>query len=138
MTSTPRPLLRLAHAVAGLVLLGLTGACSDDDGEGKGGGEVSTDSIPRDAAAEEFCEAMTAVQEAEGFEDSQEQWEEMVEVGTPEDMSDDARDGFEVLVEISQESADKEEAEGRVDDLDKGDEAIVTAFLEYYATTCGS
>jgi len=122
---------KTAALAAGLLLVGLgTSAC--------GGG---ADSAPKDASVEDFCSAM------EGFGDDSaaeskvaDHVDELRDTGTPSDMPEDARKGFESIIDNAE----------KIDDLgdDASDQtAFVDAFSQdaytqllalgtYYGTSC--
>lgn len=114
-------------------------------GGGGGGG------APSAASEEEFCDTfnslftdMSSMSQSEQDEVVQKikDWgEEMEEVGTPEDIPDDARDGFETSIELIgelDEDATTEDFEKLGDDLSKDEEDAVDAFDTYTTDTCGS
>lgn len=108
---------------------------------------------PADASEKEFCEATLSVYENFDFSDPKAEpdeaeiaeslraWgEELEEVGTPESMSEDAREGFEVTLDqladleaedISQDGSDFYE------DLSDDEEKQVEAYTTYIGETCG-
>ncbi|WP_435768975.1 hypothetical protein [Nocardioides sp. SYSU DS0651] len=134
-----RPLA--AAGAAALLALSLT-AC--------GGG------APTDASKEDFCavvdSASTDEEFGEAFADEdydkiaellQEQAEEVEEVGTPEDIPDDAREGFEITVEAAKEvsgddieKAFKEEDENLGLEFSDDEQKKVEAYDEYETETC--
>ena len=136
-------LKRLAAAASTAVVLALSlSACGDDAG-----------GAPDDAKAEDFCKAYNSESEVgedasaeEQADEAHKQAEEMIEVGTPEDIDEDAREGFEFLVDaiadIDEDDVEKfSSAEGEDDFKDAigasdDDYKKVTAFLEYATTTC--
>lgn len=122
---------------------------------GCGGGGAS--GTPTDASQETFCETYTSGF-AEAFEEidpeasQQEQAEvilvslkewagEMEDVGTPEDMSDEARDGFDLTLESIQDlNADDlqdEEAMAKLeDDLSEDEKEAAEALQTYVTDNC--
>lgn len=138
MTPFKRPLVAAGAAV--LLALSLT-AC--------GGGH------PTDASAKDFCaavtEAGTVASEVEGDEPTETEWkkiqksyEELGEVGTPEDIKDAERNGFEVMVDavtgLDYDDAKKafgsEDGDDSIPGVSKDDEKDVDAFFEYAGTAC--
>ncbi len=140
MTSLKRPLATAGAAV--LLALSLT-ACG-------GGG------APTDASKADFCDAVNNTEGGEeifklieeedwdGIADAlQEQAEKIEEVGTPEGIPDDAREGFELQLEASgdldgdkikkafEDQEDPFEADISEDDQDK-----VEAYNKYEQDTC--
>lgn len=94
---------------------------------------------PEDASEEDFCDSF---KELFAFDEkpSQDDWDEAVEkikdTGTPEDIPDEAREGYEDIVEamedidVDDEDANKE-AQEQFEDSDQAKE-----FGEYYTETC--
>ena len=114
-------------ALAGTALaLGTMAGCG-----GSGGGGDSGSSAPDNASTEEFCDAFnslfTEVMAKAGSGDMSQaipaikEWaENMQDVGTPDDMPDDAREGFEVFVDAAadiDEDAKLEDLQNLGDDL---------------------
>ena len=106
---------------------------------------------PTDASDEDFCEAyngISALGEADGedyeaqAEAANEYADELEEVGTPEDIPDDARKGFEVWVEVlgdvNADDLEDEDAQKAIEEKYEDDEDDVTAFFEYAGETCAS
>ena len=105
---------------------------------------------PTDASEDEFCEVFndSAIAgddiEDDDFEaqaDALNEYAENLEdVGTPESISDDARKGFEVVVdafgEVNADDLEDEDAQAALEEKYKDDEDDVTAFFQYAAETC--
>lgn len=131
--------LRGAASAAALALV-LAGC----GGGGGGGGS----SAPEDASKEEFCKAYTSMLEtmmsmdtgSDGAVAALKDWgEKLDEVGTPEDIPDDAREGFEVIVEALSEldeDATQQDLEDLGGDLSQEEEKASEAFGEYVTETC--
>jgi len=139
-----------AVVIAGLSLVG----CGDDDGGGGGGADAGD--APDNASTEEFCKVFTDVTadlSGGGSADEQadaahEVADKFNDVGTPEDMPEDARNGFEVFIGfLGDVDADDIEAFSETDPsddqafadalgIDEADVADVTAFFTYAATAC--
>src|SRR5699024_7645739 len=104
--------MRLALVGACLVLVGALGAaCGGDDGGDSGGGDSATT-----ADKGEFCQAWKDTSEAvmensDDFDAIKGAYQDAFEVGTPEDMPDDAREGFEVMRDAIDEVDSQEELE---------------------------
>jgi hypothetical protein len=131
--------------VAAAVLL--TG---DDDGGGGG----NADDAPDSASVEDFCDGLNAFDEEIGDDLSDEEKvdqahelaDELSEIGTPDDISDDAREGFELYLkaisevdadDIGQfESAASEEELREALGLSEDEYAKVTAFFTYTGEKC--
>lgn len=112
MTSSnrlPSHLVRLTAAGAALTVLV---AC--------GGGPEGADA-PANAAVEDFCNAIGDLDVA----DPEELVDSIAEVGTPEGIPEDARAGFEVMID-----------EATADEISDADQDKVTAFVMYVAETC--
>lgn len=115
---------------------------------GCGGGSAS--SAPDDASKADFCEAyvsqIAALMELDPDADAgdsvqqMQDWaEEMAEVGTPEGMSEDARRGFEAMleeVESIDPDASQEELDAMGDELGKEAQQDVEAFGTYTMQAC--
>ena len=119
---------------------------------GCGGGGAS--GAPTDASQDEFCEKYTSgfvgafeeldpeaseQEQAEAILESLKSWaDEMAELGTPEEMSDEARDGFELTIQSIQDlNADDlqdEEAMAELEDKLSGDDKEAAAALQTYVT----
>ena len=122
---------------ASLVLVGASVA-------GCGGGP------PTDATEDEFCTSLTSLAAKLGSlaDASQKEavgsikaWaKDLEKVGTPEKMSDDARDGFELMIkEVAalDEDGTTEDFEKLDDDLSAKEKKASAAFEKYSADTCG-
>lgn len=103
---------------------------------------VACGGAPTDASEEDFCssieEAFTSLgEEADADEvDFSDAIETLEDTGTPEDIPDDAREGYEAFLDALKEADGKTQEE--VEDLDdptEGDEG--EAFGTYYVETCG-
>lgn len=132
--------MKKALSVASLLLVaGTTVGCGGDGGGG----------APDNASQEDFCDAYTSIFDGMDLESEpsneeavrmMKDWgERMEETGTPEDMSGEAREGFELMVDTLAEIDDDITAE----DLDKiGDdwsaeqEKQGEALQEYVGENC--
>ncbi len=115
-----------AVAVALLAALPALAACS---GEG----------APTDASQEEFCSAYNLLADASNGADFRRLAEQLRATGTPADISEDGRAGFDVVVRVAgglDEDASLEELE----DPNVSSQEVRQAreFLDYGATTCGA
>lgn len=103
---------------------------------------------PDDASKEDFCEAYSSQSDdsfntedpdkaAEALNDYA---DKLDEVGTPDDISDDARHGFEVIVDafgdVDGDDLKDEDAQKALEDKYKDDEDDVNAFFEYATKKC--
>ena len=136
MTRIKRP--AAAVGAAALLAFSLT-AC------GGGGSDA-----PDDASKDEFCgavgDAFKPLFSLEGepsedqFDEFKDKIDELKDVGTPEDIGDDERDGFEVFVDAVSDADyddfkdDSENLPGVSDD----DEAKAEKFISYATTECAS
>ena len=123
-------------SVAALVLAGATlTAC---------GGGVDA---PTDASKDDFCGVAGGTSVLEYFDEENQEFnakeygDALAEVGTPDDISDDEREGFEIAVRELRDAGDGL-SESDLDDLD--DDEIsddendkVDAFGDYTSETCG-
>lgn len=135
MTRTKRPAAAVGAAV--LLAFSLT-AC--------GGGGASD--APTDASKDEFCksfeDAFAVIGEGEPTEDEfdklQDELDELVEVGTPEEIDGDAREGYEIFVDAVQDlDYDDVKDAGDSDDIpgvDADDEKKVEEFFASYGEQC--
>ena len=140
---------RLSVTSAVLVVGALTAACG-----GGGGG------APTDASEKDFCDTQTSLLDDlvpddmsnpempsdEEMATAVKEWgEELEEVGTPENIPDDARAGFETIVE---QAADIEASDFSIENLEQlqqgGEDASAEtkkeaeAFSTYLTETCGN
>lgn len=113
---------------------------------------------PTDASSEDFCKAYNGQTEAleaidpEGSPESQagdlvdalkDYAEKLDEVGTPENISDEAREGFEITVEelgdLDADDVQKAIEDGNAEfaEVSKDDEEKAAAFDEYASKECG-
>jgi hypothetical protein len=138
---------RLTMSSAILLVGAVTTACG-----GSGGG------APADASKDEFCKAQSslftdldldftdpdaALPSEKEMAEAMHSWaDELEKVGTPENISDEARDGFEETVKAA---GDISEADLKSPDLDalesnmsKDAQKKVEAFTTYVNDTCGS
>jgi hypothetical protein len=116
------------------------------------GGDDASDA-PDDASVEDFCEAFNAddnvdedASAEEQLDAAKEQADKVIEVGTPEDMSDDEREGFEIFVDAIKDldedaikNFEEAEDEGAYQDalgVDDDEFEKVTAFLTYSSEAC--
>ncbi|MBL0746534.1 hypothetical protein [Nocardioides baculatus] len=132
----------------------LIGAAASACGGGAGGG------APTDASEKEFCQTQSSLLEDLLPEDmanpelpSDEQMAEAVkdwgskleEVGTPEDIPDDARKGFEAVVEQANEIDASDFSIEKLEELEAGGKDAsaeakkqAAAFEKYLTDTCGN
>ena len=129
---------------ASLVLVAAAAVgCGGGGGSGGGG-------TPSDASADDFCGVFddfnaAVVELGEDAENSEliaalkDTGEELEEVGTPEDISDDARAGFELTVKTIEDlddDASEKELESLEEDFSDEEKEQSDAFNEYLSETC--
>jgi hypothetical protein len=121
--------MRRLLAAAGLILVaGTLTAC---------GG------APDDASEADFCKAVEAAPSDEKpSQDDVDEWvDELNDTGTPDDIGEDERNGFEVFVEaLDDADVDDLDDETSFEDVveDSDDREDVEKFFAYYAETCAA
>ena len=96
------------------------------------GGDASDDASEKD-----FCDAFQKLGESgDDFDKSKEAFKDLEDTGTPDDMPDDARDGFELIIDIADAADSTEDAEKKVADLNTGERKKVEAFSTYTLKKC--
>ncbi|HET9419890.1 MAG TPA: hypothetical protein VFO49_02050 [Nocardioides sp.] len=114
---------------------------------------------PSDASTEDFCDAFNssadifadidpeadpADQAGDVTDGYKEFADKLEEVGTPENISDDAREGFEIFVEelgdLNEDDVEKylEDPSEDIAEVSEDDEKKVDEFTEYAAKECGA
>lgn len=104
---------------------------------------------PDDASEGDFCDAFKGVFDsllsAEGDTPTEDEWEgfqdavgELEDTGTPEDISDDERNGFEVFVEAVADADydDVKDESGDIPGVSDDDQADGELFFAYGTKTC--
>lgn len=133
----------LALASTALVL-GTMAGCGGSDGGGSGS------AAPDNASKEDFCGAFAKLfkdilaQATSGDPDvtvkAIKDWAaDMQDVGTPDDMPDDVRDGFEIFVDAARdlpEDASLEDLQTFGDDLSEDDQAAGEKFGDWASQEC--
>ena len=94
-------------------LLALLTAC--------GGSDVKGADAPADATEKEFCALIADID----LSDPKSFVEDLAETGTPAGIPEDARAGFEVMIDNA-----------TADEISDGDQEKVNAFVAYFTTTC--
>ena len=115
-TRRSRHVVRAGIAAAALMTLAACSGLADD--------------APTDASVEDFCAAYLFDGTAE------ETAQEMAEVGTPEGVSDEVRNGFETYVDALNDEGDTANADVLTVEVPEDDRADGEAFVEYVGTTC--
>ena len=96
---------RLALIGASLVLVGgMASACG---------------SSPEDADTDEFCDAFSAMSGVENEDEFDDKLGELEDVGTPEEIDGDAREGFEILLDKAEWDTDMDDADLDDDEIEK-------------------
>ena len=101
---------------------------------------------PDDASAEDFCDVWNE-DRGDTVDEVRESVEALEDVGTPEDIEDEARDGFEVFVEaradLDQDALDAldqvlADETGLADSygIEEDEAADIVAFFDYANSTC--
>ncbi|NHC23509.1 hypothetical protein G6553_10045 [Nocardioides sp. IC4_145] len=119
--------LRRAVATTSLLLIApFAAACG-------GGDDDEASAAPQDASSEDFCDAYTSIfdsllaapsdssqdQQEEAAVDALKDWSErMREVGTPEDLPEDARKGFELVLDEASDIDDVSDLQDLEDSQD--------------------
>jgi len=131
--------MKQALLVASLVLIaGTTVGCGGDDGP------------PTDASKDEFCGvfddmltelgALAADAEpAEAVKALKKAGDQLAEVGTPEDMSDTARDGYQIIlddIENLDDDATRDDVSSLGGDVSESDKKSMDAYEKYLSDTC--
>ena len=142
---------RLTVSTAALLIGAAASACG---GGGAGGG------APSDASEKEFCQTQSSLLEDlmpadmsnpelpsdEQMAKAVKDWGAKIEqVGTPEDISDDAREGFERIVEMADEIDAADFSIEKLEQLEAGGKDAsaearkqADAFEKYLTDTCGN
>ena len=126
-----------------VLLLGGLAACSGDDGDGDAA------DAPRDASKEGFCKEYNGLYDrlmgqspgdpSSGIKGLKDWADDIEDYGTPKEMSDQARKGFEVVIgTVEDVSADAkpQDLEKLGDDLSAADEKAAEAFGEWTDDNC--
>jgi hypothetical protein len=130
--------MKTALTIAGLALA-LTGVAGCGD-----------DGAPTDASEDDFCANLTTLEEELGsfgedpdvatvVEVMKGIADDMVETGTPEDMPDDAREGWQLTMDAMQDlddDASEEDVAALGSDFSDSDEEKTAAFDDYLDKTC--
>ena len=149
MASRTTARTRLTAGAAVLIVGSVLSACG-------GGGSGA----PDDASEKDFCATQTSLLEDlmpddmnnpelpsdEEMARAVKNWGEKIEeVGTPEDISDDARKGFERVVEMANDIDPSDFSIEKLEDLEAGGEEAsaeakkqAAAFEKYLTETCGN
>lgn len=122
--------MRLALVGASLALVaGLTAACGGDD-------------APDNASKDEFCDAWKKAAESvmtseQDFDKMKGAYEDAFEVGTPEGISEDAKEGSKLMEDLLDEADSQEDLE-KMEEPSEEDSKKVDEFTSYITEECGS
>lgn len=141
---------RLTVTTVALLVGVATSACGGDSGSG----------APSDASEKDFCQTQSSLLEDlmpadmsnpelpsdEDMAKAVQDWaKKMDDVGTPEDISDDAREGFEAIVEQANEIDASDFSIEKLEELEAGGKDAsaearkqADAFEKYLTETCGN
>jgi hypothetical protein len=97
---------------------------------------IGCGSSPDDASKADFCAAVDAVLGFDDFDEARDAYDELKDVGTPEDIGDDEREGFEISVDAVLDADDEDEAREKYEDLSEDEKEQVEAFNDYAEETC--
>lgn len=92
---------------------------------------------PTDASKDDFCKV--ALDQPGDDVDAIHNWaDDLEEVGTPEDIPDDARDGFETLIDVAKDinEDDLKEDSNFEDEFSDEEQDNFAAYGEYLTKTC--
>ena len=112
--------LAAAAVIAGCVLLA---GCGGSD-------------IPEDASVKEFCKAGDTFARATKFSDGVKAADDLHDTGTPKGIPGDARDGFELVVELVSDSDDQADLEKRYKKLSAKQKKSVEELDDFIAKKC--
>jgi len=103
------------------------------------GGDSAADA-PKDASVEDFCAALNGLDDDTDDSKVADHLDDMKRVGTPADIPDDARKGFEFLIDKASELDDKDEQLVDRADFESAfgkDSAVqFMALISYFSATC--
>ena len=146
-----RPSLPFALAAL-LLVLGLVAGCGNSDSSnadaGDGGGSAA--GPPTDASVEDFCgtfldlieqasQAGSDISDADALKLAKDAADRLEEVGTPEDMPEDARRAFETAIEKIRsipDGATQKEMDEIADDLTEAQQQDLAALSDYVTQKC--
>jgi hypothetical protein len=122
-------IIGVAAAVALLLIVGgfvIWKVVGDDDDDKK-----------EETSISDFCDVIEEMDESEDTaEDPTIVSDALRDAGTPEDMTDDEKDGRELLIDIGDDAEDGPAAEQAVQELDAADQAKLKAFIDYIGKVC--
>jgi len=89
--------------------------------------------IPTDASVKDFCKAGEKFSTVTKFDDGVEAAADLHDTGTPKGIPADARDGFELVVQIVTDAKDQADLEKRYNKLTDSEKKSVNALDGYIA-----
>jgi hypothetical protein len=134
--------MKLGLLAAGLVLVaGGAVGCGDDGDGGGGGGSDAASKADFCQSFQDFYDDLTSIT---GEEENlgkilKDAAQNIEDTGTPEDISDDAKEGLQLVLDQINELPDDATAEdigGLESDLSEDEQAKSDAFTEYLEKTC--
>ena len=140
-------MMRMSLLAAPLLVVGLLAGCGDGGADSSGGADAGD--APGNASVEEFCQPFVdmlkevsaqgdELSDADAVRLAKETADKLRETGTPEDMPEDARKGFElVIAKLADlpDDATKDEVE-KAQQLTEEEQAYSTALSQYIASKC--
>jgi len=140
-----KPIRAALNVLAGLALAAALTACGGGDDGDSGAGDA-----PDDASTSDFCDGFNALFEkviakaasgdSEAMISALKDWAgDMEDIGTPSDMPEDARNGFELFLEQAEEldeNATLDDLQNLGDDLSEADQADGEAFGTWTEEHC--
>jgi hypothetical protein len=136
---------RISLLAVPLLVAGLLAGCGDDGGDDAG----DAADAPKNATVEEFCQPFVDmyndvtdqgadISDADAVAIAKDTADKLREAGTPEDMPEDARKGWELVIEkLSEldEDATKEEVQ-EAQSLTEEEQEYSEALAQYVASKC--
>ncbi len=92
--------------------------------------------IPTDASLKDFCKAGEEFSTVTKFDDGVKAAADLHDTGTPKGIPADARDGFELVVQIVTDAKDQADLEKRYNKLTDSEKKSVNALDGYMAKSC--
>ena len=153
MKRTSLPVARSVGLLAALLLVvGFVAACGGSDSSGGGAADDggSAGGPPTDASVEDFCgtfldlieqasQAGSDISDAEAVKLAKDAADRLEEVGTPEDMPEEARRAFETAIEKIRsipDDATRKEMDAIADDLTEAQHQDLGALSDYVTEKC--
>ena len=136
-------MMRISLLATPLLVVGLLAGCGGD------GGDADAAEAPSNATVEEFCQPFVDmlteisaqgedISDEDAVKLAKETADKLREAGTPEDMPEDARKGFELVVAKLADLPDdatKDEVE-KAQELTEEEQKYSTALSQYIASKC--